>query len=303
MANWSKNKVNPSDINNGNEYTVNDDVSLEQLNSMVNSGLYSQDFAEHLTDTPDTSDAGTVGTPSVTFVDNVQDGITYKKFKFSNLKGATGAAIVSTTLQGQDANGGNIYQQTFDNGATATFTAPRGPAVTVDSAISSTSTNPLQNKAVYNSTSAISINGTSATGSNRTASIYAPTSPGQGAQILKSKANSAPVWGSLESNIVNILWFGLNSITTGQKTLLNSLHFSYFPFICFDMLSNVDEHTAIMIPTDMLTNNTASNAPLLLNARSSNDRQVVIYKVDDTHFYLKSISNIKQFYIYGVGLY
>lgn len=43
------------------------------------------------------------------------------------LTGATGAKIVSTVYIGQDANGGNIYQQTFDNGATATYTAQRGP--------------------------------------------------------------------------------------------------------------------------------------------------------------------------------
>ena len=41
-------------------------------------------------------------------------------------KGATGAKIVSTELQGQDANGGNIYKQTFDDGSTAMFTAPKG---------------------------------------------------------------------------------------------------------------------------------------------------------------------------------
>lgn len=40
--------------------------------------------------------------------------------------GVNGANIVSTVLQGQDANGGNIYKQTFSNGATANFTAPRG---------------------------------------------------------------------------------------------------------------------------------------------------------------------------------
>lgn len=40
--------------------------------------------------------------------------------------GATGAKLVSQVLQGQDANGGNIYLQTFDDGTTATFTAPRG---------------------------------------------------------------------------------------------------------------------------------------------------------------------------------
>lgn len=41
-------------------------------------------------------------------------------------KGDTGAAIVSTVLTGQDAQGGNIYTQTFDNASTATFTAPKG---------------------------------------------------------------------------------------------------------------------------------------------------------------------------------
>lgn len=41
-------------------------------------------------------------------------------------KGADGAKIVSTELIGQDADGGNIYRQTFDNGLTAEFTAPRG---------------------------------------------------------------------------------------------------------------------------------------------------------------------------------
>lgn len=40
--------------------------------------------------------------------------------------GVNGANIVSTVLQGQDANGGNIYKQTFSNGVTANFTAPRG---------------------------------------------------------------------------------------------------------------------------------------------------------------------------------
>lgn len=40
--------------------------------------------------------------------------------------GATGAKLVSQILQGQDASGGNIYKQTFDDGTTAYFTAPKG---------------------------------------------------------------------------------------------------------------------------------------------------------------------------------
>lgn len=44
----------------------------------------------------------------------------------NGVDGATGAKLVSQVLQGQDANGGNIYLQTFDDGTTATFTAPKG---------------------------------------------------------------------------------------------------------------------------------------------------------------------------------
>lgn len=45
---------------------------------------------------------------------------------FESLRGPTGAKIVSVELIGQDDNGGNIYRQTFDNGLTYEFTAPRG---------------------------------------------------------------------------------------------------------------------------------------------------------------------------------
>lgn len=37
-----------------------------------------------------------------------------------------GAKIVKTELIGQDENGGNIYRQTFDNGVTNEFIAPKG---------------------------------------------------------------------------------------------------------------------------------------------------------------------------------
>lgn len=90
MAKWSREKVNSENINGGNQYEKKDRVTLEQLNAMVNSGLYSQDFAEHLADAPDISQANTVGSAKVEFVDNVVGGKTYKKFKFSNLKGEKG---------------------------------------------------------------------------------------------------------------------------------------------------------------------------------------------------------------------
>lgn len=41
---WTKQKVNPEDINNGNEYDIGDQLSLEALNAIVNNSFYG---AEH----------------------------------------------------------------------------------------------------------------------------------------------------------------------------------------------------------------------------------------------------------------
>lgn len=41
-------------------------------------------------------------------------------------KGDSGAVIIDTTLDHQDAEGGNVYKQTFDDGSIQYFTAPRG---------------------------------------------------------------------------------------------------------------------------------------------------------------------------------
>lgn len=89
---WSRKKVDSATINDGNEYVKGSRVSRQNLNAMVNSGLYAQDFAEKLVTNIDTSEIGGTGTPSVTLI--AGDGATaekpYKKFKFSNLKGDKG---------------------------------------------------------------------------------------------------------------------------------------------------------------------------------------------------------------------
>ena len=90
MATWSRNKVDSTQLNNGNEFDNNSSLALDEINAVVNGGLYSQDFAEHLADTPDTTEANNVGTATVFFVDNIVNGKTFKKLKFSNLKGQKG---------------------------------------------------------------------------------------------------------------------------------------------------------------------------------------------------------------------
>lgn len=47
-----------------------------------------------------------------------------------NIRGPSGAKIISTVKIGEDTDGGYKYRQTFDDGQTAEFTAPRGPAGT-----------------------------------------------------------------------------------------------------------------------------------------------------------------------------
>ena len=101
MAEWSRKKVNSGNINNGKEYEKDDNVVREQLNAMLNTGFYAQDFAEKLVTNIDTSEVGNVGTPSVSLITG--DGATtdkpYKKFKFSNLKGDQGIQ----GIQGENA--------------------------------------------------------------------------------------------------------------------------------------------------------------------------------------------------------
>jgi len=46
MANWSKNKTLPANINNGNEYAIGDNVALEDLNAITNNSFYAMEKAD-----------------------------------------------------------------------------------------------------------------------------------------------------------------------------------------------------------------------------------------------------------------
>jgi hypothetical protein len=89
MAKWDRNRVDSSNINNGNEFTTNDNLTVTELNSMVNNSFYAVDFSEAMADAPDISEIAGDGTPSVSLVSNGK----FKKFKFSNLKGSKGDAF------------------------------------------------------------------------------------------------------------------------------------------------------------------------------------------------------------------
>lgn len=90
MAKWTRDRVDSESLNNGNEFSIDSQVALEELNAIINAGLYSQDFVENLTEGVDISDANNVGIPTVSFVDYIKNGKTFKKFKFSNIKGQPG---------------------------------------------------------------------------------------------------------------------------------------------------------------------------------------------------------------------
>lgn len=86
MANWNRNKVDPSLINGGKEFIADDNLAVNELNAMVNNSFYGVDFVEAMADAPDISEISGDGTPSVSLVSNGK----FKKFKFSNLKGEKG---------------------------------------------------------------------------------------------------------------------------------------------------------------------------------------------------------------------
>ena len=86
MAKWSKNKVESSAINGGNEFTTDDVLAVNELNATVNNSFYAVDFVEAMADAPDISEIANTGTPSVSFVNNGK----FKRFKFSNLRGEKG---------------------------------------------------------------------------------------------------------------------------------------------------------------------------------------------------------------------
>lgn len=48
MAKWSKNKVDSSTINGGNEFTTQDNLAINELNAVVNNSFYASNIAENV---------------------------------------------------------------------------------------------------------------------------------------------------------------------------------------------------------------------------------------------------------------
>ena len=46
MAEWNKNKVEPSAINNGQEFKLKDNLAIDELNAIVNNSFYASDKAK-----------------------------------------------------------------------------------------------------------------------------------------------------------------------------------------------------------------------------------------------------------------
>lgn len=84
MAKLSPKKINLNEINGGNEYLISDGIQPSTINGVIGASAYAQALA---TNTPDTSNANLVGTPSVSIVEQ-EDGT--PKFSFAFLKGQKG---------------------------------------------------------------------------------------------------------------------------------------------------------------------------------------------------------------------
>ena len=177
MAEWNKNKVESSAINGGKEFTTDDVLTLKELNSMVNNSFYGVDFVEAMADQPDVSEIANTGTPNVSLVNNIKNGKVFKKFKFSNLRGEKGLQgdKGDTGDKGEKGDKGDPNTLTIGSvssgetaSATITGTAPNqvlnlvlpkgekgdkgdtGNISSLDTELSDTSTNAVQNKVIKN---------------------------------------------------------------------------------------------------------------------------------------------------------
>ena len=117
MSEFKPSKINLNKINGGQRYNNGDGVGAEAINSAIEASAFAQAIA---TNQPNVENVGGNGTPSVS-IETLENGTS--RLKFENLKGAK---ILSTEFVRQDKNGGNVYKQTFDNGFTNEFTAPKG---------------------------------------------------------------------------------------------------------------------------------------------------------------------------------
>lgn len=86
MASLTPQKIVLSNINGGQQFADGDVVTPEAINSPIQASAYAQALA---TNQPDVSEAGNVGTPTVSIV-TASDGT--PRLKFSNLKGGSGAS-------------------------------------------------------------------------------------------------------------------------------------------------------------------------------------------------------------------
>lgn len=128
MAEFTPSKKTAQDFNEGVEYIdgdaelgiTGDSVKAESINNVIEGFLYTQGLAANQ---PDVSEANQVDTVSVTII-TAADGSA--RLKFSNLKGEQGVGISTITPNGTDANGGNKYKITLDDGRTFDFVAPKG---------------------------------------------------------------------------------------------------------------------------------------------------------------------------------
>lgn len=145
MAEFEKKKHTQDEFNNGNKYVANDGVQPATINNLVENSLYTEAFVESLAATPDTTSAAQVGTPTVELIDNPTAGIAgAKKFKFSNLKGATGAApnfLIGTITAGTSSTDANVTITGTPENPILNFTVPRGRSISSITTGTPTSTN------------------------------------------------------------------------------------------------------------------------------------------------------------------
>lgn len=124
MAQWSKNKVLPENINGNQEFTRDNNFTIEELNAIVNNSFYASDMVESMGSQPNVQNVNNVGVPNVSIETFTENGQTKKRFKFENLKGEKGEQGIQGEKgeQGEKGVPNSLRIGTVEAGETANAT-------------------------------------------------------------------------------------------------------------------------------------------------------------------------------------
>lgn len=225
-----------SEINNGNIYVENDNITAESLTAPIEASAYAQQIVENFTSNVDNTQANQVGIAQVEIVRNGNNA----NFKFKNLKGTTGAtgATGATGPAGADGADGvpgvpgaiGLNGEKGENGLSSTIkvgtTVTTAPNTFASVTNSGTESNAILNFTIPQGTNGIQgIKGDNgADGVNGVNGVSPRLLQTTGISISDAMSqNATTIELNKKANIINTVTTDTSQSISGNKTIIGNI--------------------------------------------------------------------------------